>query len=120
MSSFRPKFITFDCYGTLIYFEMAPAARRAYAGRLSPEQMDAFCDAFASYRSTRSSAPWKPYQDVVRNAVERTCKLPALPLIRPTPRPLSTRSRAGARIPTCRPASPRSPRNFRSSSSPTR
>lgn len=75
MSSFRPKFITFDCYGTLIYFEMAPAARRAYAGRLSPEQMDAFCDAFSSYRLDEVLGAWKPYQDVVRNAVERTCKL---------------------------------------------
>ena len=36
MSTLRPKFITFDCYGTLIDFEMAPAARRVYGARLSP------------------------------------------------------------------------------------
>ena len=27
MSSFRPKYVTFDCYGTLTNFEMAEAAR---------------------------------------------------------------------------------------------
>ncbi|MEI5664284.1 haloacid dehalogenase type II [Bosea sp. CCNWLW174] len=79
MSSFRPKFITFDCYGTLIYFEMAPAARRAYADRLSPEQLDAFCDAFSNYRLDEVLGAWKPYQDVVRNAVARTCKLLGIP-----------------------------------------
>lgn len=79
MSSFRPKFITFDCYGTLIYFEMAPAARRAYADRLSPEQLDAFCNAFSNYRLDEVLGAWKPYQDVVRNAVARTCKLLGIP-----------------------------------------
>ncbi|WP_186420553.1 haloacid dehalogenase type II [Bosea sp. CS1GBMeth4] len=75
MSSFRPKFITFDCYGTLTYFEMAPAARRVYGSRLAPKQMDAFCDDFSSYRLDEVLGPWKPYPDVVHRAVERTCKL---------------------------------------------
>lgn len=75
MTTWRPKFITFDCYGTLIYFEMGPAARRVYGSRLSPEQMDAFVEDFSSYRLDEVLGPWKPYQDVVRNAVARTCKL---------------------------------------------
>jgi 2-haloacid dehalogenase len=75
MTTWRPKFITFDCYGTLIYFEMGPAARRVYGSRLSPAQMDAFVEDFSSYRLDEVLGPWKPYQDVVRNAVERTCKL---------------------------------------------
>ena len=75
MTTWRPKFITFDCYGTLIYFEMGPAARRVYGSRLSPAQMDAFVDDFSSYRLDEVLGPWKPYQDVVRNAIERTCKL---------------------------------------------
>lgn len=79
MSRSKPKFITFDCYGTLIYFEMAPAARRVYSGRLTPEQMDAFCDTFSAYRLDEVLGPWKPYQDVVRRAVERTCKLHGIP-----------------------------------------
>jgi FMN phosphatase YigB (HAD superfamily) len=37
MTSPRPKFVTFDCYGTLICLERAPAARRVDGERLSPE-----------------------------------------------------------------------------------
>ncbi|MDP3257511.1 MAG: haloacid dehalogenase type II [Bosea sp. (in: a-proteobacteria)] len=75
MTIWRPKFITFDCYGTLIYFEMGPAARRVYGSRLSPAQMDAFVEDFSSYRLDEVLGPWKPYPDVVRSAVARTCKL---------------------------------------------
>jgi 2-haloacid dehalogenase len=75
MTTKRPKFITFDCYGTLIYFEMAPAARRVYGARLSPEVMDGFCNDFSAFRLDEILGPWKPYPEVVHNAVERTCKL---------------------------------------------
>lgn len=71
----RPKYITFDCYGTLLYFEMGPAARRAYADRLpEPAQMDAFVREFSSYRLDEVLGAWKPYRDVVEGALRRTCK----------------------------------------------
>ena len=35
--NFRPKFVTFDCYGTLTNFDMAGAARRVY-GESSPSR----------------------------------------------------------------------------------
>ena len=44
------KALSFDCYGTLIYFQMAPWARRLFADRIAPEQMDAFCADFSAYR----------------------------------------------------------------------
>ena len=70
----RPKYITFDCYGTLIYFEMAPAARRIYADRVAdPAMMDAFCREFSAYRLDEVLGAWKPYHDVVENALRRTC-----------------------------------------------
>ena len=34
MSVFKPKYISFDCYGTLIYFEMAPMAQKLFADRI--------------------------------------------------------------------------------------
>ena len=40
MSDFRPKFITFDCYGTLTRFRMGEMTREIFAGRLPAEQMD--------------------------------------------------------------------------------
>ncbi|GGE10335.1 hydrolase [Aureimonas endophytica] len=75
MAAFRPKFITFDCYGTLIYFEMAPVARRLYAGRVPAERMDAFIADFSSFRLDEVLGAWQPYKDVVANALIRSCKL---------------------------------------------
>lgn len=79
MQTFKPKFISFDCYGTLIDFEMAPAARRVYASRLTEKQMDAFCFSFKAYRLDEVIGPFKPFDEVVRNAVERTCKANGVP-----------------------------------------
>ncbi|MCF4127805.1 haloacid dehalogenase type II [Methylobacterium sp. SyP6R] len=74
MTSFKPKFITFDCYGTLIYFEMAPAARGLYADRVRPEAMGRFVRDFSNYRLDEVLHDFKPYKDVVANALIRTCK----------------------------------------------
>ncbi len=34
MTRFRPKYVTFDCYGTLTHFQMAEAARDIYGAQL--------------------------------------------------------------------------------------
>ncbi|MFE0758709.1 haloacid dehalogenase type II [Inquilinus sp. NPDC058860] len=75
----RPKYVTFDCYGTLICFEMAPAARRIYADRVDASRMDAFCADFSAYRLDEVLGAWKPYHEVVRNALERSCRLWQVP-----------------------------------------
>ena len=72
--TFRPKFISFDCHGTMIYFDMAGAARDHYGDRLSPEQMDVFIRDFSAYRLDEVLQDFKPYAEVVHNALERTCK----------------------------------------------
>lgn len=72
--TFRPKFVTFDTHGTMIFFDMAGAARDHYADKLSPEQMEEFIRAFTAYRFDEILGAWKPYAEVVHNAVERTCK----------------------------------------------
>ncbi len=77
--TFRPKFITFDCYGTLTNFDMAGAARRIYGDTLSEEAMATFIKNFAAYRLDEVLGAWKPYADVVSNALERTCKLNNVP-----------------------------------------
>lgn len=77
--TFRPKFITFDCYGTLTNFDMAGAARRIYGETLSEEAMAKFIKNFAAYRLDEVLGAWKPYADVVANALERTCKLNNVP-----------------------------------------
>ena len=74
MNQFSPKYITFDCYGTLTNFQMGPLARSIFADRIRPEQMDAFTADFTAYRFDEVLGDWKPYRDVLREAVERTCR----------------------------------------------
>ncbi|WP_128255287.1 haloacid dehalogenase type II [Falsirhodobacter deserti] len=72
--TFRPKFITFDCHGTMIFFDMAGAARDHYAAQLPGAKMDAFIADFSAFRLDEVLGAWKPYAEVVHNALERTCK----------------------------------------------
>jgi 2-haloacid dehalogenase len=74
VTSFRPKYITFDCYGTLIRFRMGDLAREIFADRVAPERMDQFVKDFSAYRLDEVLGAWKPYREVVANAVRRTCK----------------------------------------------
>lgn len=74
MTLFKPKYITFDCYGTLIKFDMAGAAERCFKARVAPEAMQAFTTDFARFRLDEVLGAWKPYYDVVSNALQRTCK----------------------------------------------
>jgi 2-haloacid dehalogenase len=74
MTTFRPKFITFDCYGTLTNFQMAEAATAIYGAQLSPAALAKFIKNFAAYRLDEVLGAWKLYNEVVHNAVERTCK----------------------------------------------
>lgn len=69
---FRPKYISFDCYGTLIYFQMAPMARKLFADRVSAEHMDQFCKDFSGFRMDEVLGDWKPYYEVIYNSVLRT------------------------------------------------
>ncbi|MEY8880743.1 haloacid dehalogenase type II [Donghicola sp. XS_ASV15] len=77
--TFRPKFITFDCHGTMILFDMAGAARDHYSAMLTPAQMDTFIADFSAYRLDEVLGAWKPYAEIVHNALERTCKRNGIP-----------------------------------------
>jgi 2-haloacid dehalogenase len=74
MSDLRPKYITFDCYGTLTHFRMDQIAREVFAGRVAAGEMQAFNLDFTSYRRDEVLGAWKPYSDVICNSVRRTCK----------------------------------------------
>lgn len=73
MSHLRPKYITFDCYGTLINFQMAEAARDLYGAQLAEPAMREFIRNFAAYRLDEIMGDWKPYAEVVHNALARSC-----------------------------------------------
>ncbi|MFA6310529.1 MAG: haloacid dehalogenase type II [Sterolibacterium sp.] len=74
MTRFRPKYITFDCYGTLIRFRMGDMARELFRDRISAENMEQFVKDFAAYRLDEVIGAWKPYKEVLCNAVRRTCR----------------------------------------------
>lgn len=74
MTTLRPKYISFDCYGTLINFEMAPVARRVYADRLSGQALEDFVEYFSAYRLDGVLGAWRPYREVVAEALQRAAK----------------------------------------------
>lgn len=79
MKPFRPRFVTFDCYGTLTNFDMAGATRRVYAHRLDADELNRVIRSFSAYRLDEILGAWKPYADVICGALERTCKQHQLP-----------------------------------------
>ncbi|UPG74732.1 haloacid dehalogenase type II (plasmid) [Roseomonas gilardii subsp. gilardii] len=74
MTAFRPKYVTFDCHGTLINYQMAEAARALYGEQLDEPRMQKFIRNFSAYRLDEIMGDWKPYAEVVHNAIERTCR----------------------------------------------
>lgn len=71
---FRPKFISFDCYGTMINFIMGPTAREIFADRVDPSAMEGFLASFRAYRLDEVLGDFKPFYDVVANSIERACR----------------------------------------------
>ena len=73
-ANLRPKYISFDCYGTLINFQMADLARELFADRIAPADMQQFTTDFARYRLDEVMGDWRPYDQLLCNSVERTCR----------------------------------------------
>src|SRR5689334_10013071 len=71
---FRPRYITFDCYGTLTRFRMDEIAREMFAGRVPASGMEKFIADFSIYRFDETLADWKPYSEVIHRALKRTCR----------------------------------------------
>lgn len=79
MIDFEPKYITFDCYGTLIRFRMAEMTRELYGKALDSAKLERLVSAFAAYRRDEVLGAWKPYRDVVVNAFRRACNRVGVP-----------------------------------------
>ncbi|MFJ1260802.1 hypothetical protein ACGLHR_50780, partial [Cupriavidus sp. CuC1] len=72
--TFRPKYVSFDCYGTLTRFRMGEMTRELFADRIPAEQMEQFIADFSAYRFDEVLGDWQPYEVVLKNAVRRLCK----------------------------------------------
>lgn len=77
--AFRPRFITFDCYGTLTDFDMAGATRDLYGDQFDTQKMVDFITDFAAYRRDEILGDWKAYAEVINQSLERTCKKYGIP-----------------------------------------
>ena len=72
--AFNPRFISFDCYGTLIDFAMGPAAKALFEDLVPAERMPAFLDSFRAYRFDEVLGEWKPFREVIENSLRRACQ----------------------------------------------
>ena len=120
MGEFRPKYITFDCYGTLIDFQMSTMTKTMFAERLDPERMQAFTTDFSAYRFDEVLGHWKPYADVIKTATSRCCTRWGLPYHEAEAQQLYEAISTGDHTLTSRLRWPKSRRPFRSSFCRTR
>ena len=75
MIEFEPKYITFDCYGTLTAFGMSAVTRELVADRVPAERMEEFLDDFEAFRGDEVLGAYKPYHQVINDSLARTAKL---------------------------------------------
>lgn len=69
----RPDFITFDCYGTLIDFQITDVTRSLVGDQLTAEQFDAFVPAFRAYRYDQVCGDFYAYEQVLEDSFTRVC-----------------------------------------------
>jgi 2-haloacid dehalogenase len=70
VEGFDPKYVTFDCYGTLTSFQMSSVTKSVLAAQLSDDPKP-FLDTFEAYRIDEVLGDWKPYREIIRNALRR-------------------------------------------------
>jgi 2-haloacid dehalogenase len=73
-TNFRPKYVSFDCYGTLINWDTDPTTRRLLDGRLPEDQWPAFKKVFRGYRFDEVCGDYKPYEQILQNSFDRVCR----------------------------------------------
>jgi 2-haloacid dehalogenase len=61
----RPKFVTFDCYGTLVDFAIDDVTRRTLGPRLRHIDGDAFLREFEAIRYQEILGEYRPYREVL-------------------------------------------------------
>ena len=66
--TFRPKYITFDCYGTLTRMRMGDMAREMFADRIPADRMEQFLADFSAYRFDECLGAWQPYDVLLKNS----------------------------------------------------
>ncbi len=66
-----PEYITFDCYGTLTDFDLAPATLQILQSRLDEADTGAFLSEFEKIRFEEVLGEYRPYREVLHRSLER-------------------------------------------------
>jgi 2-haloacid dehalogenase len=69
------KYMTFDCYGTLVDFQMSRTLEGVFGARLPADRAEQFIRLASACRFDEVLGPWKPYQDVIGDATSRAARL---------------------------------------------
>jgi len=70
---YTPRYITFDCYGTLTNFQMAETVVPLIADRVEPADVPRFVKDFRAYRIDEVLGEYKVYPQVLRDSWQRVC-----------------------------------------------
>ena len=65
-----PQFITFDCYGTLVNFDLTAATLRVLGARKDHIDLKRFLDDFEAIRFQQVLGPYRPYREVLCRSLE--------------------------------------------------
>ncbi|MGW0372629.1 haloacid dehalogenase type II, partial [Streptomyces coeruleorubidus] len=71
---FRPKYVSFDCYGTLIEYPITPITRELVGDQIPAEQWDQFVREFRGYRYDQVRGAYYSYEQVLHDSFERVCR----------------------------------------------
>ena len=119
MSRLPIRYVSFDCYGTLVNFRVGDVVRDRLADRVPPDRMTGFLEDFTAYRFDEVLGAWKPYPEVLHGSLERTCRRWGIAFDPADAQALVEAVPSWDRTRTSRRRWQRSPRSCRWSSSPT-
>jgi 2-haloacid dehalogenase len=74
MANLQPKYISFDCYGTLINCPFGELAASLFADEIPADQTGSFSANWAQYRLDQAMGEWQPYRDLIASSLRRTCQ----------------------------------------------
>ena len=72
--TFRPNYVSFDCYGTLINFQMTPIIQELVGDQVPAERWDRFVVDLRGYRYDQVCGEYYAYEQVLQDSFERVCR----------------------------------------------
>jgi len=73
-TQFRPTYVSFDCYGTLISFQITPITRQLVGDRIPAESFDRFVADFRAIRYDQVCGEYYAYEQVLQDSYARVCR----------------------------------------------